>query len=71
MVTQILNFGVPAAIDVQISGNDMSANYALAAKIMKQIEQIPGAVDTHIHQRLDLPTIDAATWIARACRNSA
>ena len=58
MVTQILNFGVPAAIDVQIIGNDVSANYALAAKILKQIERIPGAVDTHIHQRLDLPTLD-------------
>jgi multidrug efflux pump subunit AcrB len=57
MVTQILNFGLPAAIDVLFTGADVRANYGFAAKIMKQIKQIPGAVDTHIHQRLDLPTV--------------
>jgi multidrug efflux pump subunit AcrB len=57
MVTQILNFGVPAAVDVQINGNDLRGNYEIAARLMKQIEQVPGAVDTHIHQRLDLPTL--------------
>jgi CzcA family heavy metal efflux pump len=57
MVTQILNFGIPAAVDVKITGNDLRGNYELAAKLMKQIQQIPGAVDTHIHQRLDLPTL--------------
>jgi CzcA family heavy metal efflux pump len=57
MVTQILNFGLPAAIDVLFTGEDLRANYNLAAKLVKQIQQIPGAVDTHIHQRLDLPTL--------------
>ncbi|MDP9064689.1 MAG: efflux RND transporter permease subunit, partial [Pseudomonadota bacterium] len=57
MVTQILNFGLPAAIDVQITGADLKRNYALAAQLMKQIEKIPGTVDTHIQQRLDLPTL--------------
>src|SRR5882757_8108269 len=57
MVTQILNFGLPAAIDVMFTGADVRTNYGFAAKIMKQIKQIPGAVDTHIHQRLDLPTL--------------
>jgi multidrug efflux pump subunit AcrB len=57
MVTQILNFGLPAAIDVMFTGADVRSNYDFAAKIMKQIKQIPGAVDTHIHQRLDLPTL--------------
>jgi CzcA family heavy metal efflux pump len=57
MVTQILNFGLPAAIDVLFSGEDLRGNYELAAKLVKQIQQIPGAVDTHIHQRLDLPTL--------------
>src|SRR6202050_2128699 len=57
MVTQILNFGLPAAIDVLFTGADVRSNYGFAAKIMKQIQQIPGAVDTHIHQRLDLPTV--------------
>ena len=57
MVTQILNFGVPAAIDVKITGADLRANYGIAAKLMKEIEMIPGTVDTHIHQRLDQPTL--------------
>ena len=58
IVTQILNFGLPAAIDVQLSGNDVEANYALASKIMKRIQQIPGTVDTHIQQRLNQPVLD-------------
>ncbi|HLZ99757.1 MAG TPA: efflux RND transporter permease subunit [Steroidobacteraceae bacterium] len=57
MVTQILNFGVPAPIDVQFTGADLRGNYAIAAKLMKQIQQVAGAVDTHIHQRLDVPTV--------------
>ena len=57
MVTQILNFGLPSAIDVKITGADLHADYAIAAKLMKQIQMIPGTVDTHIHQRLDQPTV--------------
>jgi CzcA family heavy metal efflux pump len=57
MVTQILNFGIPAAIDVQLVGNDVRGNYTIAAQLLKKIRQIPGAVDSHIHQRLDLPTL--------------
>jgi multidrug efflux pump subunit AcrB len=57
MVTQILNFGLPAAIDVLFTGADLRSNYDLAAALMKKIKQIPGTVDTHIHQRLDLPTV--------------
>jgi multidrug efflux pump subunit AcrB len=57
MVTQILNFGLPSAIDVKITGANLRADYDIAAKLMKQIEMIPGTVDTHIHQRLDQPTV--------------
>ena len=57
MVTQILNFGLPSAIDVKVTGADLRADYDIAAKLMKQMEMIPGTVDTHIHQRLDLPTL--------------
>ncbi len=55
IVTQILNFGLPAAIDVQFTGSNMAANAALAAELVKTIQQIPGAVDAHVHQRLDAP----------------
>jgi multidrug efflux pump subunit AcrB len=57
IVTQILNFGLPAAIDVQFSGADLEGNAALAADITKAIRRVPGAVDAHVHQRLDGPSI--------------
>ena len=57
MVTQILNFGLPAALDIKVTGADLRADYGIAAKLMKQVQMIPGTVDTHIHQRLDLPTM--------------
>jgi multidrug efflux pump subunit AcrB len=57
MVTQILNFGMPAAIDVKVTGANLRADYEVAAKLTKQIERVPGTVDTHIQQRLDLPTL--------------
>ena len=58
IVTQILNFGLPAAIDVQFSGPNMAQNAALAAELVKSIKKIPGAVDVHLHQRLDNPAVD-------------
>ncbi|HTQ01374.1 MAG TPA: efflux RND transporter permease subunit [Casimicrobiaceae bacterium] len=58
IVTQILNFGLPAAIDVQFSGASLAENAALAALLVKDIRKIPGAVDVHVHQRLDAPIID-------------
>jgi multidrug efflux pump subunit AcrB len=57
MVTQILNFGLPSALDVKVTGADVHVDYAIAARLMKRIQMIPGTVDTHIHQRLDLPTL--------------
>jgi len=57
IITQILNFGLPAAIDVQISGNDLRGNFDAAAQLMKQIRDVPGTVDTHIQQRMDAPTL--------------
>jgi multidrug efflux pump subunit AcrB len=58
IVTQILNFGLPAAIDVQFTGNDLQGNAALAAELTKKIRQIPGAVDAHVHQRFDGPALN-------------
>ncbi len=57
IVTQILNFGQPAAINVQIVGNDVRQNYDRATKIANEIRKIPGAVDVHILQRLDQPNL--------------
>jgi multidrug efflux pump subunit AcrB len=58
IVTQILNFGLPAAIDVQFTGSDLQGNAQLAAALVKKIRQIPGAVDAHVHQRLDGPALN-------------
>ncbi|WP_244817087.1 efflux RND transporter permease subunit [Caballeronia sp. Lep1P3] len=58
IVTQILNFGLPAAIDVQIQGQNQQANFEAASKLMKQIRMIPGNVDTHIQQKLDEPALN-------------
>jgi len=57
IVTQILNFGVPAPIDVQITGANQQANYLLAEKLANQVRHIPGAVDVHVQQAFDSPTI--------------
>ena len=57
MVTQILNFGLPSALDVKVTGADVHTNYEIAAQLLKKIRMVPGTVDTHIHQRLDLPTL--------------
>jgi multidrug efflux pump subunit AcrB len=58
IVTQILNFGLPAAIDVQFVGANVQANAQLAAELTKNIRKIPGAVDAHVHQRLDGPALN-------------
>lgn len=58
IVTQILNFGLPAAIDVQFSGASTMKNAALATELAKSIKKIPGAVDVHVHQRLDNPGVN-------------
>ncbi|MCW2274674.1 MMPL family transporter [Rhodoblastus acidophilus] len=57
IVSQILNFGQPAAIDVQILGADLRQSFGRAAEIAQQIRKIPGAVDVHILQRLDAPSL--------------
>ena len=56
IITQILNFGQPAAIDVQFSGASVRDNYRLASQLQTRLKQIEGAVDVHIQQRLDQPT---------------
>jgi multidrug efflux pump subunit AcrB len=57
IVTQILNFGTPAPIDIQIMGMDQPGNYKVAQKLASQIVHIPGAVDVHVQQAFDSPTM--------------
>ena len=55
MTTQILNFGLPAPIDVQVIGQNVMANHAFAEKMMNEIKYIPGAVDVRLQQPFNLP----------------
>ena len=57
IVTQILNFGLPAPIDIQIDGSDDVGNRALAAKMMQQLAQVPGLVDLRLEQPDDGPVL--------------
>jgi multidrug efflux pump subunit AcrB len=57
IITQILNFGLPAPIDLQVVGRDAEANYKIAQKLAARIARIPGAVDVHVHQVVDQPQI--------------
>ena len=57
IVSQILNFGVPAAIDVQFRGNDQAGNFKAAQKLLARVRTIPGVVDAHIQQRFDQPSL--------------
>jgi multidrug efflux pump subunit AcrB len=57
-VSQILNFGLSAPIDIQLIGNDVKGNFAIAQKMAAKIREIPGAVDTHIYQLFDQPRLD-------------
>jgi multidrug efflux pump subunit AcrB len=58
IVSQILNFGAPAPIDLQIRGNDLGADYAYANKLLAQVRQITGVADARLQQSAGLPTID-------------
>ena len=58
IVTQILNFGIPAPIDVQIIGNSLVANRAYAEKIYKRIAKVPGIADPRIQQVFNAPTFN-------------
>jgi multidrug efflux pump subunit AcrB len=57
IVSQILNFGLPAPVDIQIVGADMRASYDIGQRIANRLRQIPGAADVHVQQMLSLPTI--------------
>ena len=57
ITTQILNFGLPAPIDVQIEGNDANASKAQADKLLAQLRDVPGLTDIRIQQPFDYPTL--------------
>ncbi len=56
IVTQILNFGLPAPIDVQVQGYD-PGNYEIARRLRRDLAAVPGAVDVHMHQVVNAPDL--------------
>jgi multidrug efflux pump subunit AcrB len=55
MITQILNFGLPAQIDVRVVGRDRANNLRVTHELLRQIVDIPGVADAHLQQELDAP----------------
>jgi multidrug efflux pump subunit AcrB len=58
IVSQILNFGLPAPIDVQVIGNDQKANYAYATDLLKRIRTVSGIADLRIQQVFNYPQLN-------------
>jgi multidrug efflux pump subunit AcrB len=66
IVSQILNFGAPAPIDLQVRGADVNANFAYANKLLSRIRRIPGIADARIQQSPNAPTFNVDVDRTRA-----
>ena len=66
IVSQILNFGAPAPIDIQIRGPKLHENYAYAQDVLRRLRHIPGLVDARIQQSLSEPAFDVDVDRTRA-----
>jgi len=55
MITQILNFGVPAPVDVRVVGRDRDRDLKVAQQLVEQIKRVRGAVDVHLQQIVNAP----------------
>jgi multidrug efflux pump subunit AcrB len=58
ITNQILNFGLPAPLDLQVVGPNATGNYKIAQQLRDRIARIPGAVDVHIHQVFEQPQLN-------------
>jgi multidrug efflux pump subunit AcrB len=58
MVSQVLNFGAPSPIDIQIRGNDLDANFDYANRLIKALRAIPGIADVRVQQSRQSPSLD-------------
>src|SRR6516165_585722 len=68
MVTQILNFGIPAQIDVRVTGLDRPNNLTVARELRERLAAIPGIADAHVQQEVDAPEFYAVIDRARAAQ---
>src|SRR6266567_1401030 len=68
IVSQVLNFGVSAPVDVQIEGANLARSYEVARRLRDAIRTVPGAVDVHIAQVLDYPALKVQVDRVRAAQ---
>src|SRR6266852_665033 len=66
IVTQILNFGLPAPIDFQIEGNDIEGNRQVANRLLDDLRHVPGLTDLRIQQNFDTPNLKVTVDRAKA-----
>jgi multidrug efflux pump subunit AcrB len=66
IISQILNFGAPAPIDVQVSGANLAADFDYANQLLKRIRHVPGVADARIQQSPANPTLDVDVDRTRA-----
>ena len=66
IVSQSINFGLPAPFDIQLVGRNQEKNREVAARLADKIRQVPGAVDVRVQQPADLPKLDVAIDRTRA-----
>ncbi len=68
VVSQVLNFGLSAPIDIQIQDNNFNRSYAIGQKLLQALAKIPGVVDPHISQLLDYPGLQVDVDRLRAAQ---
>ncbi|MGB7991798.1 MAG: efflux RND transporter permease subunit, partial [Candidatus Methylophosphatis roskildensis] len=66
IVSQILNFGAPAPIDIQVRGGNIDANFAYAERLLKQVKRVPGVADARIQQSNSRPVFNITLDRAQA-----
>jgi multidrug efflux pump subunit AcrB len=66
IISQILNFGAPAPIELQIRGPDLDANFAYAGQLLRRLRHVPGLADARIQQSLSAPSFDVNVDRTRA-----
>jgi multidrug efflux pump subunit AcrB len=69
IVTQILNFGIPAPIDIQIDGAEVARNHEVAEQMITELRHVPGLVDLRIQQQFDYPRLDIQVDRTKAAQN--
>ncbi len=58
IISKILNFGLASPVDIKISGKSLDENYKIAEEILNKVKNVRGIKDAHIHQNIDVPSLD-------------